>query len=355
MGSGPSAAVPPGAASGAAVQKLWIAEDPVSKKILAAAGKVAVTAATVLIRGESGAGKDLLAQVIHYLSPARDEPFLKIDCGSLPAELVESELFGHERGAFTGAEAQKRGRLELAGAGTIVLDEVGALTLPIQAKLLRVIEEKKFERLGGSASLRIDARLIALTNADLERAVAEHTFREDLFYRLNVFPIHIPPLRRRRGDILPLAERLLAGVCELHRRRGMRLSSAAAAALEAYEFPGNARELKNMLERAVIFSGSAGPPAAGSASSPPPMEIGLDQLPAHLTAHTSGQAAMLSLEEVERRYIAEVLDFTHGRKSRAAQILGISRKTLLEKRRRYGLDAARDDAARDDPGDSTAG
>lgn len=305
--------------------KLWVAEDAQSKRILEIARKVAATPATVLIRGESGTGKDLLAQMIHFLSPARDEPLLKIDCGSLPSELVESELFGHERGAFTGAESQKRGRLELAGTGTIVLDEVAALTLPVQAKLLRVIEEKKFERLGGAGSIRIEARLIALTNADLERAVEEHTFRDDLYYRLNVFPIVIPPLRSRRADIGPLAERLLAVLCELHRRPSMRLSARAAAVLAEHDFPGNARELKNILERAVIYAAS--------------QEVDVEHLPKHLAvAKAPKTARMMSLEDLERQYIAEVLDATRGKKTLAAKILGISRKTLLEKRRRYGLD-----------------
>ena len=305
--------------------KLWIAHDAQSKRVLDVARKVAGTRATILIRGESGTGKDRLAQLIHLLSPARDEPFLKIDCASLPSELIESELVGHERGAFTGAEVQKRGRLELAGGGAIVLDEIAALTLPMQAKLLRVIEEKKFERLGGNQTLEIRARLIALTNADLERAVERRTFREDLYYRLNVFPIVIPPLRARRADILPLAGHLLETLCRLHRRPPMTLSEQAAAVLQEYDFPGNGRELKNMLERAVVY-------ASGS-------EIGADLLPAHLSERRAdGGQAMMSLEELERRYIAEVLDHTRGRKSRAAQILGISRKTLLEKRKRYDLD-----------------
>ncbi len=314
----------PGPDAAAAVLKLWIAEDPQSTKVLEIARKVAATPATVLIRGESGTGKDLLAQVIHYLGPAHNEPFLKIDCASLPAELVESELFGHERGAFTGADAQKRGRLELAGGGTIVLDEIGALTLPMQAKLLRVIEEKKFERLGGNASLQIQARIIALTNADLEHAVQQGAFREDLYYRLNVFPIQIPPLRDRRADILPLAAHLLAGLCELHRRPPMRLTAKAAAALEGHDFPGNGRELKNILERAVIY-------ASGD-------EITLEHLPPHLSEGKTEKGAKMTLEDLERQYIAEVLDYTRGKKTRAAQILGISRKTLLEKRKRYKLD-----------------
>ena len=308
----------------AALLKLWVAQDPQSHRITEIVCKVALTPTTVLICGESGTGKDLLAQMIHYLGPRHDEPLLKIDCASLPAELVESELFGHERGAFTGADVQKRGRLELAGGGTIVLDEVAALTFPMQAKLLRVIEEKQFERLGGATAIRIRARLIALTNADLEQAVARGDFREDLYFRLNVFPIVLPPLRNRRSDILPLAEHLLAGLAEVHRRPPMHLVPKAAEALQQYDFPGNVRELKNLLERALIFTSG--------------QEIGLEQLPAHLSEGKPAVEGKRTLAELERQYIAEVLDYTRGRKSRAAQILGISRKTLLEKRKRYGLD-----------------
>jgi two-component system response regulator AtoC len=317
MGSAPQPALSP------LLLGLWVAVDPQSLKIVEIARKVAATPATLLIRGESGTGKDQLAQLIHFLSPARDEPFVKIDCASLPAELIESELFGHERGAFTGAESLKRGRMELAGNGTIVLDEVAALGVPVQAKLLRVIEEKKFERLGGTETLRIAARLVALSNADLERAVERRHFREDLYYRLNVFPIIIPPLRERRGDILPLARHLLGQICATHRLPPRRLAARTAALLEAYDFPGNVRELKNMLERAAIYSTSE--------------ELAADLLPAHVQGKREIEAKA-TLEEIERRYIAEVLDATRGKKSRAAEILGISRKTLLEKRKRYHLD-----------------
>ncbi len=315
---------PSGPTESVTVERLWIAVDPASQRVLEMARKVAPTSSTLLIRGESGAGKDLLAQVIHYLSPAREEPFLKIDCAALPPELLESELFGHERGAFTGALAQKRGRLEMAGAGTIVLDEVAALTLPMQAKILRVVEEKKFERLGGNTTLRIDSRLIALTNVDLEAAVKQRAFREDLYYRLNVVPLEVPPLRRRRADIVPLAEDLLNKLAKIHRLPPVALSVQARREMEKYDFPGNGRELRNMLERALLLSGGR--------------EIQLSHLPAHFSQGHSGAEKLMSLEEMERRYIGEVLDHTHGRKSRAAKILGISRKTLLEKRKRYGLD-----------------
>ncbi len=302
-----------------------VSADPGMHRVFDIVRNVADSDATVLVRGESGTGKDLLAQIIHLMSPAHNEPFLKIDCASLPPDLVESELFGHERGAFTGADAQKRGRLEMAGAGTIVLDEVAALGFGAQAKLLRVIEEKKFQRLGGNDTIRIAARLIALTNADLEKAVAQRMFREDLYYRLNVFPIVIPPLRNRRADIVPLAERLLQQLCDLHHRPPARLSARAAAVLAAYDFPGNGRELKNMLERGVIYSGAE--------------EIRVEDLPAHLeNGALQRQRNMMTLEDMEREYIAEVLDHTRGRKTEAAEILGISRKTLLEKRKRYKLD-----------------
>lgn len=308
------------------IVKLWIAADPASQRIFEMARKVAATSSTILLRGESGTGKDLLAQVIHYLSPAKEEPYIKIDCASLPPELVESELFGHERGAFTGAASQKRGRLEMAGAGAIVLDEVAALTLPMQAKILRVVEERKFERLGGNVTLKIDSRLIALTHADLEAAVRQRTFREDLYYRLNVVPIEIPPLRARRGDILPMAEQMLAKLCTIHRKPLMTMSSPVKKALSTYDFPGNGRELRNIIERAVLLS------------------VGEEMLTQHLPAHLAearpgaGVERLLTLEDMEQQYIAEVLDHTHGRKSKAAKILGISRKTLLEKRKRYSLD-----------------
>ncbi|MFY9585775.1 MAG: sigma-54 factor interaction domain-containing protein, partial [Candidatus Acidiferrales bacterium] len=188
----------------------WVARDPASLRVLELAHKVADISTILLITGESGTGKDQLARLVHELGPRRDAPYLKIDCASLPQELVESELFGHERGAFTGAIERKLGRLELADGGTIVLDEVAALTPPIQSKLLRVLEERAFERLGGTETLHIDARLIALTNADLAKAVAGGRFREDLYFRLNVLTISVPPLRARPADLLPLAEHLLA-------------------------------------------------------------------------------------------------------------------------------------------------
>lgn len=300
---------------------VWIAHDPASIALLDMVRKVATTKSTVLILGESGSGKDLLAQLLHFLSPSRHEALVKIDCTSLPAELIESELFGYEKGAFTGAYQSKPGRLELAGQGTLVLDEIAALSLPLQAKLLRVIEEKSFERLGGHSPIRIEARLVALTNVDLQQAVARRQFRDDLYYRLFVLPLEVPPLRERRGDILPLAEHLLA---ILGGERRLRLAPALQAALAAYAWPGNVRELRNALSRAVIW-------AEGE-------ELGLAEFPSQLAAAPAAEAAPRSLQELEKDHIAFVLQRCKGRKQQAAAVLGISPKTLLEKRRKYGLD-----------------
>ena len=229
----------------------WISVDPASRRVLELAEKVADASTTVLITGESGTGKDQLARWIHERGPRRDAPLLKIDCTSLPSELVESELFGHERGAFTGAVARKLGRLEMAQAGTIVLDEVAALTPGMQAKLLRVLEERKFERLGGNETLDMDARLMALTNTDLSKAVATGRFREDLFFRLNVLPIVVPPLRDRKADIPELAAHFLARLGPVHGHPDISLDSATLTYLESYEWPGNVRELKNAIEHSV--------------------------------------------------------------------------------------------------------
>src|SRR6202790_917069 len=234
----------------------WISEDPASQRLFELAQKVAAAPTTLLITGESGCGKDHLARLIHELGPRRDAPFLKIDCASLPPQLVESELFGHERGAFTGAVERKLGRFELGGNGSIVLDEVAALLPGAQGKLLRILQERTFERLGGTETLRIEARLIALTNVDLPAAVKSGNFREDLFFRLNVLTLAVPPLRERRADILPLADHLLAALRAIHGHPGSHLSEPARRMLATYTWPGNVRELRNALERAIVFSRS---------------------------------------------------------------------------------------------------
>jgi two-component system response regulator AtoC len=305
----------------------WISEDPASLRLLDLAQKVAPAPTTLLITGESGTGKDHLARFIHEIGPRRDAPFLKIDCASLPPQLVESELFGHERGAFTGAVERKLGRFELGGNGTIVLDEIAALSSNAQSKLLRVLQERAFERLGGNETLRIEARLIALTNVDLAAAVAAGWFREDLFFRLNVLTLTVPSLRERRADILPLAEHLLAGVRGVHGRGSAQLSDASRAMLAAYEWPGNIRELRNALERAVVFSRAE--------------RLEPEDFPETVRAATPGAvggvAGLRSLAEIEKDVIAATLEATHYKVGQAAVALGISRKTLLEKRKRYGL------------------
>lgn len=318
MGSGTTTTLEP-------VAPQWVGEDPASDQLRETAARLAGTSSTLLIRGESGTGKDLLAEIIHYLGPCRSLPLLKIDCASLPETLVESELFGYEKGAFTGAGAAKPGRLELAEGGTLVLDEVAALTPAMQARLLRVVDQRTFERLGGTATLKLKARIIAQTAADLEGAVREGSFREDFYFRLNVVPVTVPPLRERRGDIRPLAEHFCARLGRLHGLPARAIAPAAMARLERYDFPGNARELRNIIERALVEAGGG--------------NIQVKHLPSTWNGSSlSEDGEKPSLVAVEKDYIREVLQFTRGRKSQAAKILGISRKTLLEKRKRYRLD-----------------
>jgi DNA-binding NtrC family response regulator len=304
----------------------WIAVDPASRRVLELATKVADASTTVLITGESGTGKDQLARWIHERGARHDAALLKIDCASLPTELIESELFGHERGAFTGAVARKPGRLEMAQAGTIVLDEVAALSMGMQAKLLRVLEEKKFERLGGNETLDMDARLMALTNTDLAKAVATGRFREDLFFRLNVLPITVPPLRERKADIPELAKHFLARLGPVHGHADIAFDDETLKSLESYDWPGNVRELKNAVEHALVFAKGS---QLGPADFP---EIVLAGKP------VDGDAGRLrSLEDIEREAIKKTLETTRYKIGKAAEILGISRKTLLEKRKKYEL------------------
>lgn len=314
----------------------WIGEDPASLRLFELAEKVAPAPTTLLITGESGTGKDHLARLVHELGPRRDAPYLKIDCASLPPELVESELFGHERGAFTGAVERKLGRFELGGNGTIVLDEVAALSPGAQSKLLRVLQERAFERLGGTEVLRIEARLIALSNVDLPAAVKAGSFREDLYFRLNVLALKVPPLHERRADILPLSAHLLVALRAAHGRPRVELSDSSRRMLTAYSWPGNVRELRNALERAMVFSRAE----HGEASAKPDL-LEPEDFPESLRAGAPGAASTVaglrSLEDIEQEVIATTLEATHYQISRSAEILGISRKTLLEKRKKYGL------------------
>jgi DNA-binding NtrC family response regulator len=305
---------------------VWVAADPASRRVLEVAEKLAETATTLLITGESGTGKDQLARWIHERGPRHDAPFLKIDCASLPAELVESELFGHERGAFTGAVARKPGRLELAQGGTIVLDEVAALAPSLQSKLLRVLEERAFERLGGTETLRMEARVMALTNTDLGKAVAAGRFREDLFFRLNVLAIAVPPLRERRGDTALLAAHFLARLGPVHGRAGVELAPEALRLLEAYAWPGNVRELKNAIEHALVFAKAS--------------LLGAEDFPQIVQSAGNARsplAGLRSIEELEREAVRATLEATRYKITQTAEILGISRKTLLDKRKKYGL------------------
>ena len=290
------------------------------------AERVSSTDANVLITGESGAGKDLLASFIHSKSKRAPQPYVKIDCATLPGELLEAELFGFERGAFTGAVETKAGRFEAAHKGTVVLDEIAHLSIDAQAKLLRVIERREFERLGGRKTIKLDARLIALTNVDLDTAVKAGRFREDLFYRLNVINIRVPPLRERKEDLSQLVEYFLKLYSAKHGRNVHRPAGAARELLKAYDYPGNARELANIIERAVIV-------AMGK-------KLEEHDLPAGLSAAVTAQqrkGKRRSLAEVEAVYISETLAATGGNKTECARILGISRKNLYEKIARYKL------------------
>lgn len=313
--------------SGGAGFSALIVASPSMQELFGLAAQVAKTDATVLLLGESGTGKDLLARAIHEESNRKAGPFVKVDCAALPEALLESELFGYEKGAFTNAVTRKPGRLELAQGGTLFLDEVGEMSLPLQAKLLRTLEERAFERVGGTTTVTVDARFIAATNRNLEEALREGRFREDLYFRLNVFPLSVPPLRRRREDISPLAKVFLARYAKKYGKAVADLSPEALSLLRRYPWPGNVRELEHAIERAVILSER---PILG------PEDIGLDLLALGMGDGLEGEG--MTLAELEREYISRVLKKVRGHKGRAAKILGINRKTLLEKRRRYGLD-----------------
>jgi len=304
-----------------------VALSEVMREAIRLAERVAATDANLLVTGESGSGKDALSIFIHSRSRRSAGPLVNIDCATLPADLLEAELFGYERGAFTGAGEAKPGRLEAAHRGTLVMDEIAHLSLDAQAKLLRVIEQREFERLGGRRTIKVDARLIALTNADLADAVKRRAFRDDLFYRLNVVHIQLPPLRERGKDVAKLADGFVRVYAEKHGRPRRKLSPAALDLLKTYDFPGNVRELANIIERAVIVANDS--------------RIETADLPEGLQA-----AAMLrarknrrpTLAEVENLYIRETLSATRGNKTEAARILGISRKNLYERLAREGKD-----------------
>ena len=297
-----------------------VARSEAMREAVRLAERVAETDANVLITGESGAGKDALALYIHSKSNRSERPFVKIDCATLPPDLLEAELFGYQRGAFTGAGEDKPGRLEASHKGTLVLDEIAYLTIESQAKLLRVIETREFERLGGGRTIKVDARLIALTNVDLSDAVNRKHFREDLYYRLNVLHIKVPSLREREEDLPELAQAFVEMYGAKHGRAANKLSPAVASLLTEYYFPGNVRELANTIERAVIMSTGT--------------QIDVEQLPESVSAAVRVQRRRVkppSLAQIEAEYVDEVLAAAKGNKTEAARILGISRKNLYEK------------------------
>ncbi len=300
----------------------FLAMLEVTRKI-AAAGRV-----PVLIRGESGTGKERIAQAIHRLGPRAAGPWVTLNCSALAEGLLESEMFGHEKGAFTDAKAMKRGLLELADGGTLFLDEIGDLAVALQPKLLRAIETQTFRRVGGQKELRVDVRFVAATNRDLEAMVRAGTFREDLYYRLNVGSIDVPPLRERRDDILPLARRFLEEAARVMGLHEPELAAETHALLSAYAWPGNVRELRNVMERALILS--AGAPIRAVHL---PREV---SAPVTGTGGSSGEPGLVALEEVEKRHIRRVLEACGGNKTQAAKLLGISRLTLRNKIGEYG-------------------
>ncbi|HSB10558.1 MAG TPA: sigma-54 dependent transcriptional regulator [Blastocatellia bacterium] len=303
-----------------------VTNSPAMQRVAELIDRVAATGSNVLVLGESGTGKDAIARLIHDRSPRRDRPFVKIDCAALPEELLESELFGYEKGAFTGATETKPGRFEAAEGGTLVLDEIASLIPSSQAKLLRVIEERSFERLGGKQPIRIDVRIVALANVDMKEAVRARAFRDDLYYRLAVLTVELPRLVDRLEDLAPLADEFVRQFASRSGRSGMSLSSQALEVLSTYDFPGNVRELRNIIEHAVLT-------ANGNVIEP----AGLPEYLKSAARLMHSRRAKPSLAELEAVYIREVLEHTRGNKTRAAEILGISRKNLYEKMRRYNI------------------
>ena len=301
--------------------------------------RAAVTDATVLLEGESGTGKELFARALHALSPRNDGPFVAINCAAIPDTLLETELFGYEKGAFTGAGARKPGRFELAHRGTLFLDEIGDLPLPLQAKILRALEEKQFERVGGTQSLNVDVRVVAATNRQLKQRVAERQFREDLYFRLSVFPIQIPPLRERVDDVLILARHFVEKFSRDLNKKALTLAPGAIDELLVYQWPGNVRELQNCIERAVILTeGDAIHARHLNLSSrqvaPPPVASPWDQID---LSGTIPDALRRVTEEVERRKIAQALLDCNGNKAHVADALHIGYKMLLQKMKTYGI------------------
>jgi len=318
-----------------------VGEDASLRKVFASLQRAATTDTTVLLEGESGTGKELFARSLHALSTRTDLPFVAINCAAIPETLLETELFGHEKGAFTGAVARKPGKFEMAHRGTLFLDEIGDLPLALQAKILRALEEKRFERVGGTASVQVDVRLVAATNRGLRAAVAARRFREDLFFRLSVFPITVPPLRDRPGDIPLLARYFVDRFCRDMKKKPIALSPAALEQLASYRWPGNVRELQNCIERAVILS-------EGDAILPRHLNLSFKSVereaePVNPLAELDlsgslGEATRRSLAAIERVKIEQVLKEADNNKGRASELLQISYKALLAKLKEHRLE-----------------
>ncbi len=300
-----------------------VANSDAMKRVLALAAQVAVRPTTVLLTGESGVGKEVVARFIHRRSPRVDEPFVAVNCASLAESLLESELFGHEKGAFTGAVQSRRGRFELAHGGSLFLDEVGEMSVNLQAKLLRVLQEQQFERVGGTRAILVDVRVIAATNKDLKRAIDDRSFREDLYYRLNVFPIHIPPLRERRDDILPLAEHFGHKIAARMGRTISSFSPETQVMLHHYDWPGNVRELQNAIERALIVAESE--------------ILRPEDLPLQLEGSSVASTHRPALAEIEKGAILDELARNNGDRRATARELGISLRTLQYRLKEYGI------------------
>ena len=312
-----------------------IGESETLKRAVGETQRVSQTEATVLLLGESGTGKELFARAVHHLSPRRDNPFVAINCAAIPETLIENELFGHERGAFTGASDRRQGKFELASGGTVFLDEIGELPLGVQGKLLRAIEEKVVDRIGGRAPVAVDVRVVAATNKDLKAAVDNGQFRGDLFFRLAVFPIEVPPLRDRDDDIVLLAQHFASEIGHALRRREAHLSQEAIEALKRHHWPGNVRELENAIERACILSDTLMLEPADLGLGPSTHES--ESLAELDLSGTLSDVAHRALRVVERKKILRALEANSGNKSKTAEDLGVSYKTLLNKIKEYAL------------------
>jgi len=319
-----------------------VGRGPAMRHVFDIVRKVAPTPSTVLLSGESGTGKELIARAIYRDSPRNGAPFIRVNCAAVPENLVESEFFGHEKGAFTGALNRREGRFELAHTGTLLLDEVSEIPLNLQAKLLRVLQEREFERIGGTKTIQVDVRVIASTNRHLEDSVARGEFRQDLFYRLNVVPIHVPPLRERREDIPLLAKNFLQRFARQHGSPARELSPAALAALQDHRWPGNVRELQNVIERAAILCGANGilEPTHLGLTKPITVETTPARPPSPLAQATPSASQFPTLDEVERQHILEALKRCEDNRTHAAKLLDISVRTLRNKLKEYGYGRA---------------